>query len=143
LRIGDKIPNLTLDRLGGEPMPLRNLYGQPAVIATYSSSCEPCHRMLPVLVEIVRLVNDKAHAAVPLIVIAMEGEVEAETNLRLGSQVTWLLDTDGSAQYAFDPQILPCTFLTDASATVRKINRGFGPGYEQRVTKWLEALVTP
>lgn len=142
LRIGDTLPDLVVQRLAGEPLHLSSLHGEAAVIAVYSSFCEPCHRMLPIVVKLVDQINKQANIRIPLFVIAVDGNVEQDLVARYGPSITWLLDHDGAAQAAFDPQTLPCTFLADDTGTVRHINRGYGQGYEKRVGDWLRALVT-
>ncbi len=47
----------------------------------------------------------------------------------------------GEARRMFDPQRYPCTFLIDAAGVVRRINRGFGPGYPARMERWLRELL--
>jgi len=142
LRIGDALPDLVVSRLAGEPLHLSSLRGQNAVITIYSSFCEPCHRTLPTVVRLVAEINEQANVKVQLYVIAVDGNVDEDLVAKYGPAVTWLLDHDGSAQAAFDPQTLPCTFLADGTGTVRHINRGYGQGYEKRVGDWLRALVT-
>lgn len=59
----------------------------------------------------------------------------------LGKQLRWLLDPSGAARKAFVPRRFPCTYIAKAQR-VRKINRGYGRGYERRVERWLRALTT-
>jgi thiol-disulfide isomerase/thioredoxin len=140
LRIGASLPALTVPRLGGDPVNLDALHGKVAVLATYAHYCDACHRMLPVLLRLVRQVRNEVGRDIPLFVVALGGAPEPAVTASTGADVTWLIDQDGQAEEALDPQTLPCTFIVDASGTIRQINRGFGSGYEKRVAGWLRSL---
>jgi hypothetical protein len=49
-----------------------------------------------------------------------------------------VLDRDGTAARLWGQDRFPTTFVIDAAGIIRHINRGFGPGYEQRLRGWLE-----
>jgi thiol-disulfide isomerase/thioredoxin len=141
--IGDALPELTLSRLDGRLFALSELRGRVAVVAFYSPVCEPCHRMLPDLVSVVRHVRAAAGkgGGPAFVVISLDGVPSRDTVTRTGPDVIWLVDRGGDADERFDPQIRPCTYLVDSVGTVRHINRGYGNGYAARVTRWLRELM--
>ena len=144
LRIGDGCPDLTLPRLGGGTLRLSSLRGRLLALSFYSRFCAPCRRELPTLARVVDRVN--ASAKVPSVVLLAinidERPEPAAVLARLaGRTPIWLHDREGKARQSFDPQRYPCTFLVDAAGRVRHINRGFGPGYEARVERWLRGLL--
>jgi len=53
------------------------------------------------------------------------------------------LDPDGVAARRWGANRLPTTFLVDATGVVRHINRGWGPGYRERLTRWLRNIAQP
>jgi hypothetical protein len=50
------------------------------------------------------------------------------------------LDPLGVAARRWGATRLPTTFVIDAAGVVRHINRGWGPGYRARLSRWLRAM---
>jgi hypothetical protein len=50
------------------------------------------------------------------------------------------LDPLGAAARRWGASRLPTTFIVDAAGVVRHINRGWGPGYRARLSRWLRAM---
>jgi len=50
------------------------------------------------------------------------------------------LDRDAAASIRWGHTRYPTTFLVDDKGIVRHINRGFGPGYEERLRGWARAM---
>ena len=141
LRIGDSLPALELPLLGGGRLRLKDLRGRPLAISFYSKYCVPCRKELPTLARVVERVNRRLapRDKVMLLVIVAHGLPRGSRPPMKGAD-RWLLDTKAAARRAFDPRTFPCTFLIDAAAKVRNINRGFGPGYKARVQRWLQKI---
>jgi peroxiredoxin len=141
LRIGDPVPALTLPRVGGGTLALRELRGHPVAYSFFAISCAPCRREVPALARAVARVNRDLPAAaqVRVVVISLD-DLKGHDLVRAHPEATWLWDKEDAARAAFDPRTFPCTFLADARGLVRHINRGFGPGYEARVERWLRGL---
>jgi hypothetical protein len=59
--------------------------------------------------------------------------------LHVGGRV--LLDPDGRAYRALGAHELPTTYVVDGEGVVRKINHGYGHGYETRVAGWIEQIL--
>lgn len=140
LRLGDAMPDLELPRLEGGRLRLGSLRGQVVAVSFYSPYCEPCRRELPALDRAVARVSRETGVAITTVIVVVEDRPPAALAKRHPT-ARWLLDEHERARAAFDPRTLPCTFLVDERGVVRHINRGFGPGYEGRVTRWLRGLV--
>jgi peroxiredoxin len=142
LRIGDELPDLTLPRLGGGKLRLRELRGRVVALTFYSPECAPCRKELPVLLHLVDRINRDLPPAGRIVVVVVSIDDPGRDRLVKESPgAIWLVDDDEAARTAFEPRTLPCTYLADPALVVRHINRGFGAGYEARVTRWLRALV--
>ena len=141
LRIGDALPDVVLPDAKGKPLRLRSLGGQILAISFYSRYCRSCQRELPALERVVEQVRRGSKVPLQLLAIAVDGSPPAALAARLGARLRWLFDRHGAARRAFDPQRYPCTFLVTGTGRVRHINRGFGPGFERRVARWLERMV--
>jgi cytochrome c biogenesis protein CcmG, thiol:disulfide interchange protein DsbE len=147
LRIGDEVPRLELPRLGGGggKLSLSSLRGQVVALSFYGSFCAPCRKELPELNGIVERLNrdlpPKKRAV--LLVLAIDEKPPGDAQrARLAPSAIWLHDASGKAREAFDPRTYPCTFLVDGEGIVRHINRGFGPGYPERVERWLRGMLS-
>jgi thiol-disulfide isomerase/thioredoxin len=136
--IGDPLPTLSLTSLpGGQSIELP-ARGHITVIDLFATWCGVCRESLPVLerlrhrygdrVEFVSIAQDDAAAKVVRFVHALhvDGRV--------------LLDPDGRAYRTLGAHVLPTTYLVDGEGVVRKINHGYGRGYEARVARWIEQL---
>lgn len=139
--IGDHVPNVALPQLNGKELHLADLRGKVAVVAFYSPVCEPCHRMLPVLVDLVHRVSLDKKVPIPLVVIVLDGEPEKAAVAHYGRAIHWLIDRAGEADSQFDPEVRPCTYLVDKGGIVRHIDRGYGSGYGARVERWLRGML--
>ena len=139
LLIGDPAPSLALRPLdGGAPIALQAAgAGRVTVVDFFATWCAPCRAQIPSLERLRRRypravfvsisVDDDPSLVAPFV---------RETGI--GSRV--LLDPGRRLFSAMGAHKLPTTFILDGRGTVRKINHGFGPGYEQRIASWLDTL---
>jgi peroxiredoxin len=142
VRIGDPMPDVTLRKASGGTLRLSSLHGQVVTVTFFSAYCEPCRKELPALMRAIeRIKSENAGAQLRLLVVAIDELPSTKLTSRLGGSAEFLLDESGEAQAAFAPGIVPCTYLANVHGTVRHINRGYGSGYQQRITRWLRALV--
>ena len=51
------------------------------------------------------------------------------------------LDPTGENAQRWGQHRFPTTYIIDAAGVIRHINRGFGPGYEERMRTWLKPFM--
>jgi thiol-disulfide isomerase/thioredoxin len=137
--IGDPLPALSLASVpGGEPVELA-VRGRVTVIDLFATWCGPCRESLPALERLRHRYGDR----VEFVSIAQDDDAAKVARfvhgLHLGGRV--LLDPERRAYRALGAHELPTTYVVDADGVVRKINHGYGHGYEARVAGWIEQLL--
>ncbi|HEX7476781.1 MAG TPA: TlpA disulfide reductase family protein [Polyangiales bacterium] len=137
--IGDPLPALSLRSVpGGESVELP-VHGRITVIDLFATWCGPCRESLPVLERLRNRYGDR----VEFVSIAEDRDVAKVERfvhgLHVGGRV--LLDPARRAYRALGAHELPTTYLVDSEGVVRKINHGYGHGYEARVAGWIEQLL--
>ncbi len=123
---------------GGErvELPAR---GRIMVIDLFATWCRPCRESLPALERLQHRYGDR----VEFVSIAEDDDAARVARfvhqLHVGGRV--LLDPDRRVYRALGAHELPTTYVIDDTGVVRKINNGYGHGYEARVAAWLEHIL--
>ncbi|MEP6652566.1 MAG: TlpA disulfide reductase family protein [Myxococcales bacterium] len=141
-QIGRPHPTLELDVIDGSLVNQARLAGRPFVVDFFATWCEPCHRALEDLEAARAATPGTADLTVVLVDLSESPEVVRRWAARAGlpQQAIVTLDPLGVAARRWGAHRLPTTFLVDASGVVRHINRGWGPGYRARLSRWLRDL---
>jgi thiol-disulfide isomerase/thioredoxin len=138
--VGDPAPPLEIVTPDGNSSRAR-LEGDVVVVDFFATWCEPCHRALHDLVAI----REQLGPHLRFVLVDVEEPAEtvkaflARTALPGGAQVT--LDPAGAVMRRWGARTFPTTFLVDRAGVVRHINRGWGAGYQARLSAWLRPML--
>lgn len=142
-RLGDARPALEVETPSGDSINDARVAGRPLVVDFFATWCGPCRSALADL----NAAQQESKANVQFVLIDM-GEPRATVQkwaasapLPPGALVA--VDPDGVAARRWGANRLPTTFLIDAAGVVRHINRGWGAGYRDRLTRWLRNITEP
>jgi peroxiredoxin len=136
--IGEFHPALELDTIDGASVNQRYASGCVLVLEFFATWCAPCHRALTDLLA----VHGSLRPGSLWVILVSLGEpadrVRPWTRSRnLPAGFTVAIDPAGFAARRWGARRLPTTFIVDAAGVVRHINRGWGPGYRDRLSRWL------
>jgi len=96
------------------------LAGRPVLLNVWSHTCQPCREELPVLQRYAA-----GPGAVEVLGVQVDGSEQAGLALltALGVRLPSVTDPDGSLRAALGaPQVLPLTYIVDASGAARLVN---------------------
>ena len=138
--IGDVAPPIAAETLDGAALPAGATAGTVTVVDFFATWCRPCHRALADLVAI----RGNLGPRVRIVLIDVEEDPArvrrflATTPLPDGAQVA--LDRSGAVARRWGQDRFPTTFLLDDKDVIRHINRGWGSGYRERLSRWLRLM---
>lgn len=140
-QIGAPYPALELDSLDGAVVNAGRVAGRPFVLEFFATWCQPCHRALADLL-VLRKTPGFPALAVVLVSVGEQPEVVRRwlASAGLPDDIIVTADPAGHASRRWGARRLPTTFIVDGSGVVRRINRGWGPGYRNRMARWLAKL---
>jgi thiol-disulfide isomerase/thioredoxin len=117
-----QLPDLVLEDLHGQPVPLQNLVGEPVVINLWATWCEPCRREMPVL-QAAQQARDDVH-----LLFVNVGESNATIAGYLAADdlnlANVLRDADNQVGRHFGVHVMPTTLFFGANGNLVALHRG-------------------
>lgn len=142
-RVGDPAPFPEAKVLLGDPVRAEQMRGRVSVVEFFASWCAPCRESLADILAI----NAKSRADFGLVIVAVEGDTPALRQLvahtAWPARTTVALDIDGKLAREWGEDRLPTTFFVDPHLVIRHINRGYGPDFRARASRWLSDMLGP
>jgi thiol-disulfide isomerase/thioredoxin len=138
--IGDPAPAFELPALDGAPVTRAQLSGKVTVVEFFATWCLPCARSL----EDLRQIRAELGPDFQVLIIAVEADrAKLRTHLQRNPPPAGALvvvDAADVSRRLWGRDRFPTSFFVDRVGTIRHINRGHGPGFRARATRWLRGL---
>jgi len=139
--LGKPAPDLSLNRLEGEPFRLKDHRDTSLVVLDFWATwCGPCVQELPILAEVAKEYQGKG-----VVFCAVNQREKAEKVRKFLKentlQIDVALDAEGEAGASYHAEAIPMLVLIDKKGTVRAVHVGFEPGIKATLKKELDALL--
>ncbi len=138
-------PAWSLPDLDGKTASLGDYKGKVLVIDFWGTWCGPCRQELPLVQKIYERYRERQVAFVG---INWERDTGPDMNNRVRSYMTstgltfpCVLDSDRTAQIAYDVEGFPSLFVIDRTGKIRYKNVGVAPGVEQILSAQIDSLL--
>ncbi|MCH9651604.1 MAG: TlpA family protein disulfide reductase [Deltaproteobacteria bacterium] len=118
--VGQPAPSFELPVLGGGTLAKSELAGRPTVISFWATWCQPCHKEIPVLNQLVR------DGSAEVVAISLdEGGWPAIERFVAQREISYRVVLGNQEVFArFDGVAIPYTLVLDASGTIVGLHRG-------------------
>jgi peroxiredoxin len=106
-----QLPELELTLISGEKLNLTGLIGKPALLNFWATSCAPCRKEIPDLVQLYKNFSSKGVQVVGIAMAYDRPDQVIAFQQKYQIPYTLAIDLDSSAAKAFDVQAIPVTIL--------------------------------
>jgi cytochrome c biogenesis protein CcmG/thiol:disulfide interchange protein DsbE len=139
-----KLPNITIADLQGKPVNIVDFTskGKVTVLSFWATWCAPCKRELDAIADLYPTWQQEYNTVLAAITI---DNARALTQVKpLIEEKGWeyqvLVDSKQELQQALNFQVVPQTFVVDASGNIVYQHEGYTPGDEYELEKVLKGL---
>ncbi len=140
ISINQTAPDFTLSSSSKQNIRLAELRGQVVMINFWASWCNPCRVEIPHLQKIYAKYKDIGF--VILGVNIDKNKTKASKMARdLGAKFPILFDNKQQISKLYSIKAMPLTVLVDRDGKIRKIYRGYKPGYEKKYANDVRKLL--
>jgi thiol-disulfide isomerase/thioredoxin len=141
-KIGEAAPALDLPALDGKNRLSTLKPDRPVTIVDFFATwCGPCHLALEALDQLAASLGEQATLLVVDVGEDRDTVAAFFSAHPLRSRARVLLDPDEAAGRRWGRHRFPTTFLVDDRGVIRHINRGYGPGYSERLERWARSML--
>jgi thiol-disulfide isomerase/thioredoxin len=116
--VGEEAPALSVPKVGGGTIDLKNLRGKPVWVNFMATNCPPCLEEFPLMNGFAARYGDKGLVILAIDVKEEEGAVAAFADL-LSASFPIGLDLDGAAQRRWGALALPVHYWIDKDGIIR------------------------
>jgi thiol-disulfide isomerase/thioredoxin len=137
-RVGDAIPEFTLQNLAGGTVRFSDLEGRAVILNFWATWCPPCRREMPLLDEMQKVYGEKGLSVIGVDVNEPTGLVKSYVESIGVSYAVWVYAPDGAQGFDITQQLFstfggvgyPFTLFIDRSGVIRQVyvgelSRGF------------------
>lgn len=137
---GTPAPDFTLKSQSGANIRLSEHRGQVVMLNFWASWCGPCRQEMPHLDALNVQYADLGFTVFGINLDAQRAEAEKVLN-DIPVSFPILFDTQNTVSELYGVDSMPMTILVDRDGTVRKLYRGYKPGFEEKYEQEIRLLV--
>lgn len=124
--VGSQAPDIALKDLRAEIVHLSDFRGKPVLVNFWATWCGPCRIEMPTIEKKYQQYKGTQNFVVLAIDVKDDAGLDAVQSFRGELRLTFpvLLDTEGSAETAYNVRGLPTSFFVDRKGVIRAANVG-------------------
>ena len=141
---GMAAPELAGELITGEgPHTLSQAKGRVVIVEFWATFCDPCQRSFPMYQQLA----DRFGDSVAIIAISQDDQADVKRGAlqqfaqQTGARFPLLWDTDGAMKRAYDPPILPTSYVIDQTGTIVHVHEKYEASDAEQVAREVEDLL--